>query len=41
MYQTIKMIEKSELTRQQKRTLCGQCLAGDIDGAISRTEEIE
>lgn len=35
MYQTIKMIQKTkELTQQQKRTLTGQCLAGDIQGAI-------
>lgn len=36
MYQTIKMIKKSKgkLTKQQIKTLCGQCLAGDVNGAI-------
>lgn len=35
MYRTIKMIEKNKgLTKQQKRTLIGQCLAGDILGAL-------
>ena len=36
MYQTIKLIErnKSKMTSQQFKTLRGQCLAGDIDGAI-------
>ena len=36
MYTTIKMLErnKSKLTRQQFKTLRGQCLAGDINGAI-------
>ena len=36
MYTTIKLIDKNKdrLTKQQYRTLRGQCLAGDIDGAI-------
>ena len=36
MYTTIKLIDKNKhrLTRQQYKTLRGQCLAGDIAGAI-------
>ena len=36
MYTTIKLLEKNKgrLTRQQYKTLVGQCRAGDIDGAI-------
>lgn len=36
MYLTIKMLDKNKnkLTRQQYRTLRGQCLAGDVAGAI-------
>lgn len=35
MYQTIKLIAKEKtLTAQQRKTLIGQCKAGDIDGAI-------
>ena len=36
MYTTIKLLEKnkSKLTQQQFKTLRGQCLAGDVDGAI-------
>ena len=34
--ESIKMIKKSKgkLTKQQIKTLCGQCLAGDVNGAI-------
>lgn len=36
MYKTIKMLDKnkSKLTKQQYKTLRGQCLAGDVKGAI-------
>ena len=36
MYTTIKMLDKSKskLTKQQYKTLRGQCLAGDVEGAI-------
>lgn len=36
MYTTIKLLDrnKHKLTKQQYKTLRGQCLAGDIDGAI-------
>lgn len=36
MYQTIKIIDKhkDKLTKQQYKTLRGQCLAGDIEGAM-------
>lgn len=36
MYEAIKTIEKnkSKLTKQQYKTLLGQCLAGDTEGAI-------
>ena len=36
MYTTIKMFDKnkSKLTKQQYKTLRGQCLAGDVEGAI-------
>lgn len=36
MYATVKMLDrnKKKLTRQQYRTLRGQCLAGDVEGAI-------
>ena len=36
MYATIQLIEKNKdkLTRQQYKTLKGQCKAGDIEGAI-------
>lgn len=36
MYSTIKLLNnnKSKLTRQQYKTLKGQCLAGDTEGAI-------
>ena len=35
MYETIKLIDKnkSKLTKQQYKTLKGQCLAGDTEGA--------
>lgn len=36
MYATLKMLNKNKhrLSRQQYRTIKGQILAGDIDGAI-------
>lgn len=36
MYMTIKLIEKNKhkMTKQQYKTLRGQCRAGDIGGAI-------
>lgn len=36
MYTTIKLLDKNKhkLSPQQWRTLKGQCLAGDVDGAI-------
>lgn len=36
MYETLKFIDKNKhrLTRQQYKTIRGQCRAGDIDGAI-------
>lgn len=36
MYKTIKMFDKnkSKLTKQQYKTLRGQCLAGDVEGAL-------
>lgn len=36
MHTTIKLLEKNKnkLTKQQYKTLRGQCLAGDINGAI-------
>ena len=36
MYTTLKLFEKnkSKLTPQQFKTLRGQCLSGDIEGAI-------
>ena len=36
MYTTIKLLDKNKhrLTRQQYKTIRGQCLAGDVDGAI-------
>lgn len=36
MYKTIKLLDKykSKLTKQQYKTLRGQCLAGDAEGAI-------
>lgn len=36
MYTTIKLIDKNKnrLTEQQYKTLRGQCLSGDISGAI-------
>ena len=36
MYTTIKLLDKNKhrLTKQQYKTLRGQCLAGDIAGAI-------
>lgn len=36
MHTTIKLFErnKDKLTAQQFKTLRGQCLAGDVDGAI-------
>jgi hypothetical protein len=36
MYRAVKIIEKNRhrLTRQQFKTLRGQCLAGDAEGAL-------
>ena len=31
---------RAELTRQQKQTLCGQVLSGDIDGAMRGLKKI-
>lgn len=42
MYETIKLLEKykSKMTRQQYKTLRGQCLAGDTEGAIKGLHKI-
>lgn len=36
MYATIKLLEKNKnkMTKQQFKTLRGQCLSGDVNGAI-------
>ena len=42
MYIALKVIEKNKkkMTPQQYRTLKGQCLAGDIDGALKGLNRI-
>lgn len=36
MYEAIKLLNKNKgrLTKQQYKTLKGQCLAGDVEGAL-------
>ncbi len=42
MYNALKEIErnKSKISKQQYKTLRGQCLAGDVDGALKGLEKI-
>ena len=42
MYMAIKYIKshRKKLTAQQYRTLKGQCIAGDIDGALKGLDKI-
>lgn len=42
MYETLKLLEKnkSKLTNQQYKALRGQCLAGDVEGALKGLNKI-
>lgn len=40
MYKLLKAIHKSPLTAQQKRTIRGQVLAGDVEGAKKGFEKL-
>lgn len=40
MYKLLKTIHKSPLSSQQKRTLKGQILAGDVEGAKKGFEKL-
>ncbi len=40
MQKFIKMVGKSPLTAQQKKTLRGQAIAGDLDGARKGFEKL-
>lgn len=42
MYEVLKLIEKNKhrLTKQQFKTLRGQCLAGEVQGALKGLHKI-
>lgn len=40
MYKLLKTIHKSPLTAQQKKTLRGQAIAGDVEGAKKGFEKL-